>query len=148
MERKELFRTFFVIIAILGLILSVFLLKEHYASSGSSFCDFSSRINCDVVNKSPYASLFGIPIALLGLFYYLGILLFALIPERLAAVMTDGDGEFLSIIFAGYTLFGFIFSLYLTFIEAFLLGVWCPFCVCSALLATILFVTAVARAKY
>jgi vitamin-K-epoxide reductase (warfarin-sensitive) len=138
------------VLAIIGIALSLYLLKEHLAPTGNSFCNMNSTINCDVVNKSVYAELFGIPVSLLGVFFWFGVFCVALIPQRLTKLIALGDKRLFYQAFLGYMSFGFAFSAYLTAIEAFVLTVWCPFCVVSAINVTIILGIAVylARAKY
>ncbi len=147
MRRDTALRYALLAIALLGLLLSGYLLREHYATTASSFCDINSRISCDVVNKSPYAEIFGVPVSLLGVLYYLGVLAFALAPERLAKLLAAGDTGLLWTFLAGYALFGVAFSAYLTAIEAFVINVFCPLCVVSALLVTALLAMGAWRAR-
>jgi len=130
-------RAFIAAIACIGIGLSLYLLAEHYRDTGGSFCDINATLSCDVVNKSQYAELFGIPISLLGAFYYLGILLFALLPHLLLRILRI-DRELLQFGFLGGGVIGVLFSAYLTGVEAFLLHVFCPLCVISAILTVIL----------
>jgi len=48
------------IFLIIGMILSLFLVYEHFSASASKFCSFGSTLDCGIVNKSPYANLDGI----------------------------------------------------------------------------------------
>ncbi len=90
--------------------------------------------DCDAVQTSVYSELFGIPVALLGALNYLGILgLWAV--SRLAkgqAVDLARLGLF------GLALVGTLFSLYLTFLEPFVIGAVCAWCLASA--ATMTFI--------
>ena len=105
------------ILAVLGVVVSSFALREHYRTYGDSPCSINERWDCGVVNHSPYAMLVGIPVATLGIAGYLlmGALAF-LRWFRLLLIPT----------FAGLA-----FSLYLANIEAHVLGVWCIYCVIS-----------------
>ena len=70
-------RLLFVAIAILalaGMVVSAVSLQRHYAKSASAFCDFGERFDCDIVNRSEYSSLMGIPVAGIGIAGY-GVLL-------------------------------------------------------------------------
>lgn len=67
------------ILCLLGLLLSVVALYEHVIYSrglatGPSFCNISSRINCEAVNASAWSIFFGLPIASYGLFFYTSLL--------------------------------------------------------------------------
>jgi vitamin-K-epoxide reductase (warfarin-sensitive) len=105
------------ILAVLGVVVSSLALREHYRTYGDSPCSINERWDCGVVNHSPYAMRFGIPVAAIGIAGYILMgLLVVLRSYRLLLVPT----------FAGLA-----FSLYLANIEANVLGVWCIYCVIS-----------------
>jgi len=73
----------------IGLLLNLAILRIHanLAASGSdytSLCNVSTRINCDAVLDSAYASLFGLPVAAWGALTYTVILVLSLVPARRA----------------------------------------------------------------
>ena len=126
-ERK---RILFVLIAILsfaGVVISAVSLERHYAKSASDFCDYSQQFNCDIVNRSEYSTLAGIPVALIGMIGYAALV-------GLATVYRERR-ETPSLIFGG-TLAALAFALYLAYIEAKALGVWCILCLTSLGLIT------------
>ena len=109
-------RLILVVLALIGIAASTLALREHYRTDTSP-CSINERWDCGIVNHSPYAVLFGVPVAVIGMVGYslLGILAFkkrclALLPLSLGALA---------------------FSLYLAHIEKDLLGVWCIYCVAS-----------------
>jgi vitamin-K-epoxide reductase (warfarin-sensitive) len=105
------------ILAVLGVLVSSLALREHYRTYGDSPCSINERWDCGVVNHSPYAMRFGIPVAAIGIAGYILMGLLAVRRSyRLLLVPT----------FAGLA-----FSLYLANIEANVLGVWCIYCVIS-----------------
>jgi vitamin-K-epoxide reductase (warfarin-sensitive) len=105
------------ILAVLGVVVSSLALREHYRTYGDSPCSINERWDCGVVNHSPYAMRFGIPVAAIGIAGYILMGLLAVLRSyRLLLVPT----------FAGLA-----FSLYLANIEANVLGVWCVYCVIS-----------------
>jgi len=57
------------IFSLLGLVIMVYLTYIHYANA-SSFCDISENVSCDVVTTSLYSEVFGVPMSLLGVFYF------------------------------------------------------------------------------
>lgn len=122
------------ILALLGLLLSAYLLVGHY-QEGETFCNFGERLNCDYVNSSEYAELFGIPVALLGLLSYALILGVVLLQGRVSLPL---ERRLVYLLLFLFVLFGFLFSLYLTAVEAFILSVYCPLCVASAVVMTLL----------
>jgi len=119
-----------ILLATLGIVVSALALREHYRTEGDSPCSINERWDCGIVNHSPYATLAGIPVAILGM---AGYLLMGALALRSA---------FRWVLAAA--LVGLAFSLYLAHIEAHILGVWCIYCVIS--LGTISFITLLALA--
>jgi uncharacterized membrane protein len=110
------------ILAVGGIAVSSISLQHHYATSKTQYCDIGNTFNCDIVNRSEYSSLFGIPVALIGMLGYGAVL-------GLATVYRERR-ETPSLIFAG-AMAGLAFALYLTYVEARVLGVWCIMCLSS-----------------
>jgi len=109
-------------LAVAGVIVSTIALQRHYAKSATRFCDFSQKFSCDIVNRSEYSSIVGIPVAGIGIAGYAVIFLLATwwrsrveTPTRLLVTALAGLG----------------FALYLTYIEAYVLETWCILCVIS-----------------
>ncbi|MGV8131195.1 MAG: vitamin K epoxide reductase family protein [Candidatus Pacearchaeota archaeon] len=48
------------IFLVIGILISAFLIYEHFSESASKFCTFGEGFNCGIVNKSPYANLDGL----------------------------------------------------------------------------------------
>jgi len=98
--------------------------------------------NCNRVQQSEYATLFGIlPIGILGVLGYLAIIILWL------AKLLDRPGytRILNLALFGITLFGILFSIYLTFLEPFVIGATCIWCISSAVIMTILFILAASK---
>jgi uncharacterized membrane protein len=108
------------LLAVVGIAASSFALREHYRTDTSP-CSINDRWDCGIVNHSPYAVLWGVPVAAVGMAGYLSLGLLAL--KRWYRILLP------------VALAGLAFSLYLAHIEASVLGVWCIYCVAS--LATI-----------
>lgn len=118
------------LLAVIGVVVSSVSLYHHYGTSATRYCDFGQNFNCDIVNRSVYSSVFGIPVALIGVIGYL--LLAAL------ATVYRAKAETPALLLATSTV-GLGFALYLTYIEAYVLGVWCIVCLTS--LTTIVLIT-------
>lgn len=110
------------ILAFAGMAVSSFSLYHHYQRSKTSYCDFGETFNCDIVNRSEYSAIMGIPVAGIGIAGYLIIFL-------LATVYRDRR-ETALVLFLG-ALAGLGFALYLTYIEGFVLHAWCIVCLSS-----------------
>lgn len=91
--------------------------------------------DCNTVQQSPYARLFGlIPIGILGIYGYATLGLGWLLRERgsLRSNAIVATGLWLG------ALVGTLFSIYLTVLEPFVIGATCMWCVTSAVLMTLL----------
>jgi vitamin-K-epoxide reductase (warfarin-sensitive) len=125
-------RVLFVLIAILalgGIMVSAISLERHYAASASGFCDFNQKFNCDLVNRSEYSTIAGIPVAGIGVAGYAVLFFLAAFRQTRRETSTQ--------LFAA-ALAGLAFALYLTYIEAYKLETWCILCLSSlALIAAI-----------
>ena len=115
----------FALIAVLslaGVIDSAIALQRHYAKSDTRFCDISQKFSCDIVNRSEYSTLAGIPVAGIGVAGY--AVLFVLSTFWRSRV--DTPVRLLATAFAGLA-----FALYLTYVEAYQLTTWCILCLIS-----------------
>lgn len=92
--------------------------------------------DCNTVQQSRFATLFGIlPVGVLGLLGYLAIIAAWL-------VWRFGSRKFRKLgiqAIWGMSWFGIIFSIYLTFLEPFVIGATCAWCISSALVMTLIF---------
>jgi uncharacterized membrane protein len=120
------------ILAVCGVVVSSVSLQHHYAKSKTEYCDIGEAFNCDLVNRSEYSSILGIPVALIGMLGYAALV-------GLATVYRERRET--PALLLGGALAGLAFALYLTYIEARVLGVWCILCLSS--LAVIASITAV-----
>lgn len=103
-------------------LVSAYLIVMHFKPDLSDVCHLSAKWDCDIVNKSIYAELFGVPVSILGFMAYLTFLTFALRGLRF------DQSKWLKFFLMG--LGGSIaFSLYLTGVETFILKTYCLFCV-------------------
>jgi uncharacterized membrane protein len=85
--------------------------------------------DCNSVQESEYALLFGIlPIAVLGLVGYVAILA-AYVVGRVADGVASDYADAATFLMA---VFGLVFSTYLTFLEPFVIGATCAWCLTSA----------------
>lgn len=92
--------------------------------------------DCNTVQQSAYARLFGIlPIGVLGVMGYVLILL----AWGLGNSTDRKLAAYARIALLGFTVFGVLFSIYLTFLEPFVIGATCVWCLTSAVIVTALF---------
>lgn len=91
--------------------------------------------DCNTVQQSEYARLFGfLPIGILGMVGY-GLILLAWTVGRFA---NQRAAAYASLALLGMSAFGVLFSIYLTFLEPFVIGATCAWCLTSALIMTAL----------
>lgn len=110
------------VFAVAGMVVSSVSLVHHYGTSKSSFCDLSETVNCDIVNRSEYSTLLGVPVALIGVLGYLALFVLA--------TFYRGNVTTPRLLFWGACA-GLGFALYLTYIEGFVLSTWCILCLSS-----------------
>ncbi len=92
--------------------------------------------DCNSVQQSEYARLFGIlPIAVLGLMGYVGIGM----AWAVARYAQGRKSALAKLALVGMVWFGILFSIYLTFLEPFVIGATCAWCLTSAVVMTALF---------
>jgi uncharacterized membrane protein len=123
-------RRLFLAIALLataGIAVSSVSLQHHYAKSKTAYCSFGDSFDCDIVNRSVYSSIAGIPVALIGILGYAALLALATVYRAKA----ETPGILLLASLAGLGL-----ALYLTYIEGFVLGTWCVLCLSSLAMIT------------
>lgn len=109
-------------LALAGVIVSAVSLERHYAKSATLFCDFSQKFSCDIVNRSEYSTLVGIPVAAIGVAGYALLFVFSTLWKLRAETPSR---------LLGVAILGLAFALYLTYIEAYVLTTWCILCLSS-----------------
>lgn len=119
------------ILSLLGLGIMFYLTYIHYANT-QSFCDISEKISCDVVTTSIYSEIFGLPVSLLGFFYF-GMVLFLALTKPFSKIE-----RFVFFL----TVFVLIPSLYLSLMEYFSIKAFCVLCETSKVLMIAILLTA------
>ncbi|MCB9796202.1 MAG: thioredoxin domain-containing protein [Alphaproteobacteria bacterium] len=109
----------------LGAGVSVYLTMSHYAaqSGAESVCNINETFNCDAVNTSAYSELFGVPIAVLGLGFYVGVAAFT----GTAFQQKEGSDRAPALLLAA-AIGACGYSLFLAWAST-QIGAWCLFCI-------------------
>ncbi|MGA7830998.1 MAG: vitamin K epoxide reductase family protein [Terracidiphilus sp.] len=110
-------------LAIAGVAVSVLALRVHY-STDIQPCSINEKWDCGIVNHSPFAEIAHIPVAVMGILGYLALAGLALARQR--------------VLVAGAAMIGLGFALWLTFIEEYVLQVWCLYCVISQVIIALI----------
>jgi len=117
------------VLAFCGIVVSSVSLQHHYAKSKTAYCDIGETFNCDIVNRSEYSQILGIPVALIGILGYVALAALATMYRNRADTQK---------LLLGGAAAGLAFALYLTYIEAHVLGVWCILCLSSLTLIALI----------
>jgi uncharacterized membrane protein len=126
-----------IVLTIIGLLVSIYM-TIYKITSNDSMCIGSG--DCKTVNASRYAEVYGIPVAVLGVAGYSAILAVLLMERKPGFFQQNG-----TLLFFGLSLTGFLFTLYLIFVETVLIKAYCPFCITSQTAMTIIFIISVIR---
>lgn len=134
---KRLYRILIIFVAALvGLVDALYLLA-HRISGEPLSCGASG--GCNIVAASPHSVLFGVPLSLLGVLFYFGIIV-------LVAMRTLPLRTYLEYIMPYkralrvYASAGLASSLYFMYLQAYVIEAWCRYCILSAFTTVIIFI--------
>jgi uncharacterized membrane protein len=122
-------------LSVLGLAVSAYLTYEHYTGSTTLACPASGTIDCARVTASAWSSILGIPVAPLGLVFFVAMTVLCL-PSMLRRQSPMLDGLRL-----GFCGVGLLMALYLLWAELFQIHAICLWCTGVHLLTFLLFAT-------
>ncbi|MDA1060357.1 MAG: vitamin K epoxide reductase family protein [bacterium] len=127
-----------IIISFIGFLDTSYLTISHYTGLDLG-CSITK--GCESVTTSAYSVIYGIPLSLLGLLYYFTILFLSLL------YYDTKNRKILSFI-PPLTTVGFLFSLWLVYLQIFVIEAICQYCMLSAITSTILFILGLFVLKY
>lgn len=108
--------------------------------SAHAVCVPGEIFDCGTVLNSVYSEILGIPIAWLGLGVNLLVLALLILEPRI-----DFFAQYSVPLAFGLLLFAFLFSVYLVYVQAFLITKYCPWCLSHEAMVTILFGLSIQR---
>jgi len=131
------------VLALAGLGVSIYLTIAHFTESTLAGCSESGLVNCTKVTTSPQSYVFGIPVAVLGLAFFL----FA------AAIMSpwawQASRREIHLLRMASLVVGIGLVLYLIYAELFIIGSICLYCTSVHVITFVLFVlTVIATAAW
>ncbi len=126
-----------IVLTIIGLLVSIYM-TIYKITSNDNMCIGSK--DCSVVNASRYSEVNGIPVAVIGVAGYLALLAVQALERKPGFFQQNG-----TMIFFALSVTGFLFTLYLIFLEVALIKAYCPFCITSQAAMTLIFVISVIR---
>lgn len=121
-----------ILIAIVGLLDAIYLTIIKFTEN-KALC-LEGVGDCWSVNNSVYSEWNGIPISIFGALAYLVILFINMTKSKIPFFQEYGQ-----IFVIGITLSGFIYSIYLTYLQFAVIKAVCPFCILSAITMTTVF---------
>lgn len=133
---KWLYRTS-VAFVIIGLLVSIYM-TIYKLTLNDTMCLGSG--DCHTVNTSRYSEVNGIPVAVIGIAGYLAILATLFLETRYPFFKKNG-----TLFIFGMALTGFLFTVWLIYVELALINAICPFCVTSQISMSIIFILAIIR---
>jgi uncharacterized membrane protein len=128
-------------LTVIGLLVAAYMTVYAFTSN-DNMCIGSK--DCSVVNASRYSKIeilgIEIPVAVLGVAGYAAILAVLLLENRIGFLQQNG-----TLVFFALALTGFLFTLYLIYVEVALIRAYCPFCIASQGAMTVIFILSVIR---
>lgn len=128
------------LLALVGFFVALYLWLHQLGVGGELKCGAGG---CDTVQASRWARLLGIPVAAYGVVGYAAILIVALAALRPAALGRRGP----TLVLVALASAGMLFTLYLTYLELFVIHAICRWCVVSAVIITAIWLVALAALR-
>ncbi len=132
------------VVALVGVGLSIYLTYEHFTGAKSFACPASSTVNCEKVTTSAWSEIWGMPVAVLGLVFFVGM----------AVLVSPWLWQFRQLDWLRVlgAVVGICTALYLVWAELFRIKAICLYCtgvhvVSLVLLVLVLWTTSEARAR-
>jgi len=135
------YRQAIALLALVGFFVALYLWLHALGYGGAIKCGASG--GCEVVQTSQWAVFLGLPVAFYGVVGYVavfGVALAALKPAALAE-------RHWNVLLAGLTSVGFLFTVYLTYLELFVIHAICRWCVGSAVIITAIWLVSIAALR-
>jgi uncharacterized membrane protein len=124
------------VLALIGVLVAAYLSLYKLGFIGGLTCTIGS---CEQVQASPWSMLLGLPVSLWGLGAYVTILAVAILGLQPRWV----DARWVAVALTALSAVGVAFSAYLTYVEAFVIEMWCQYCVISAIVITLIFILSI-----
>jgi uncharacterized membrane protein len=125
------------VLSLLGLVIAAYLTVEHFTSSTTLACPETGAINCAKVTSSSYATVAGVPVAVLGLVYFVAMVLLCM-PRAWRS-----SSPWVAPARAAAACVGAVSVLYLVWVELFRVNAICLWCTAVHVLTLALFVAIV-----
>jgi uncharacterized membrane protein len=137
--QTDTLRTISLVLVVIGLAITAYLSYVKLTNT-NAVCLQASGVSCEVVQNSAYSQIMGIPIVYLGLGAYLLLGALLVLENRITFLQDYG----IMLVF-GITLFAFIYSVWLVYLQFFRLQALCPWCLAHEATMTVLFAVSALR---
>ena len=127
-------------LSVVGLLVAIYMTIFKFTNPELQAAMCVGSHGCIAVNGSAYSEVRGIPVAVLGILGYASILAVFYLERLPGFFQTNG-----SMILFTLTLAGFLFTVWLIFVEVALIKAYCPFCITSQVAMTTIFILTVIR---
>jgi uncharacterized membrane protein len=124
-------------LALVGVFVALYLTLYKFGAIGHLACTIGG---CERVNSSRWAIFLGAPVAAWGLGFYALLFVVALVGTMPQYVVRRG----VSVALTAMSLWGMLFSGWLTWLELFSIHTMCQYCVVSACIVTVIFLISAA----
>lgn len=128
------------VLSLVGIGVAAYLTYEHFTAGSTLACPDTGVVNCMKVTSSEYSKLFGMPVALLGLLFFVGMTALSLPPLWRTASPWPSRLRLAAVVV------GVVFVCYLIWAELFQIDAICLWCTVVHGLTLVLFGLVVIRA--
>jgi uncharacterized membrane protein len=139
---RDTFYILSIALVVLGLIISGYLSYVKLTEVPMVCVQGSDIFNCEVVQNSAYSRIAGIPIAWFGFAVYVALFILLSLQNRIPFLKENG----ILVVF-GITLFAWLYSMYLVYLQFFVLQALCPWCLAHEAVMTVLFIVSCLRLR-
>jgi uncharacterized membrane protein len=127
-------------LGLIGFFDSLYLFFTHFTNK-SVICDGTNE--CSLVLTSSYSSFFGFPVAGFGVIFYAYIIIITMFTLERIKKGSNLSPKFITPVAFG----GFLASAWFVYLQAFIIGAYCTYCLVSAATSTLIFIAAVINCK-
>lgn len=128
-------------LALIGVLVAIYLTLYKLGAIGHLACGIGS---CERVNTSRWAIFLGAPVAVWGLAFYAATFVVALV----GTAATWSERREISVLLTAMSATGVVFSAWLTYIELYVIGAVCRYCVVSAVIVTLILLVSIADLRH
>mgnify|MGYP000398024265 FL=1 len=118
------------ILSIIGIIDTIYLTIKRFTNKSVNCSIFEG---CDFVTTSSYSAILGVPVAVLGMVFYIAVFALSILYLR-----TKNKKFLISLLVLSSI--GFLMSIWFIYTQGFILNAFCLYCLVSAGLSTTIFI--------